>query len=36
MSQHRQADKRAGGISVSVLGISVETEYFLTIFKNTT
>lgn len=35
MSQHWKSDNRAGGISMSILGMHVETEYFLIIFKNT-
>lgn len=35
MSQHWKADNRAGGISISILGMHVEIEYFLIIFKNT-
>lgn len=34
MSQHWKADNRAGGISISILGMHVETEYFHIIFKN--
>lgn len=35
MSQHSKAGNRAGGISISILGMHVETEYFLIILKNT-
>jgi len=35
MSRHWKADNRAGGISISILGMHVETEYFLIILKNT-
>lgn len=32
---HWKVNNRAGSISISILGIQVETEHFLIIFKNT-
>lgn len=32
---HWKGSNRAESISISILGIQVETEYFLIIFKNT-